>query len=141
MVIGSAVVAFCLVCLLAAVLRESDGAGDADIARMKRNLLAYWIGAEADRDDPMVIASLRGVEQAAGAALEAMGSDGGRGDIDYEAQSGREFRVARHVSRVAAMAEGFRTPGQSRCGDPGLVGAVEQSLSVAHDLVGDDWPT
>ncbi|MGD0111783.1 MAG: polysaccharide lyase 8 family protein [Armatimonadota bacterium] len=141
MVIGSAVVVFCLVCLLAVVLRESDGAGDADIARMKRNLLAYWIGAEADRDDPMVIASLRGVEQAAGAALEAMGSDGGRGDIDYEAQSGREFRVARHVSRVAAMAEGFRTPGQSRCGDPGLVGAVEQSLSVAHDLVGDDWPT
>jgi len=141
MLLGSAIAAFFLACLLAAALRESAGAGgQTDFARLKRNLLNYWTGAEADREDPLVAASLRDLERTARAALEAMRPDGSWGDLDYQAPSGREFRVSQHVSRVAAMAEGFRTPGQPVHGDPKLGRAVEQSLSFAGTLVAG-WPT
>jgi len=141
MLLGSAVVAFLLACLLAATLGESAGASaEADLARLKRNLLDYWTGAEADRKDPRVAASLRHLERRARAAFEAIRPDGSWGDLDYRAPSGREFRVARHVSRVAAMAEGFRTPGQPLHADPAVGRAVEQSLSFTSTLVAG-WPT
>jgi len=141
MVMGPAVVAFCLVCILVVALAQSEGAGDPDLGRLKSNLLDYWTGAEANRDDPMVVASLRRIEESASAALQALRPDGSWGDINYGGQSGSEFRLARHVGRVSDMAEGFRTPGQSRFVDPELVGAVERALAFAHNLVGDTWPT
>ena len=134
-------VVLCFAALLLASLDQmASAAGDADFARLENNLLNYWTGAEANRDDPMVADSLRDVEQAARAALDSVLPDGSWGDIDYQAPSGREFRVARHVSRVETMAEGFRTPGQSLCGNPELTCAVEQSLSFIHKFVGEGWP-
>ncbi len=141
MILGTVLAALCLACLLAAAPQSSAGAeGDADLARMKRNLLDFWVGAEADRSDPQVAASLRRLEQTAGAALDSMQSDGSWANIDYQEKPDREFRIAQHVSRVALMAEGFRTPGQSLCGRPDLARAVERSLSFTCDAVGGGWP-
>jgi len=140
--LGSAAAAACFVCVLAAMFAgRADAAQDGDLARLKANLLDYWIGAGADRDDPLVAASLRRIEDFARSTWQAMRPDGSWADIDYEATSGREFQVARHVSRIAAMAEGFRTPGQPLCGERGLARAVEQSLSFIHDVLGERWPT
>jgi hypothetical protein len=142
-------IAVCLVCLiLASSGRAGKGAGwpegspkgEADLARMKGNFVSYWTGAEANRDDPMVAASLHDLEESAGAALGAIRPDGSWEDIGYRAVPGHEFRVARHVSRVQTMAEGFRTPGQSLCGNAELARAVEQSLSFVHGLLGEHWP-
>jgi len=134
-------VVLCFAALLLASLDQmASAAGDADFARLENNLLNYWTGAEANRDDPMVADSLRDVEQAARTALDSVLLDGSWGDIDYQAPSGREFRVARHVSRVETMAEGFRTPGQPLYGNPKLVRAVEQSLSFINEVVGKGWP-
>ena len=134
-------VVLCFAALLLASLDQmASAAGDADFARLKNNLLNYWTGAEANRDDPMVADSLRDVEQAARAALDSVLLDGSWGDIDYQAPSGREFRVARHVSRVETMAEGFRTPGQPLYGNPKLVRAVERALSFINEVVGKGWP-
>jgi hypothetical protein len=143
--LGSVMVALCLAGLLVAAQGASAAdAGDVDFTRLKRNLLDYWTGAEADRSDPMVAASLGRIEESARADLEAMRPDGSWGDLDYHAayrgESGGELRVARHVSRVAGLATAFATPGQSLYGDARLVGAVERSLSFADALI-PSWPT
>ena len=138
-------VAAAIVCLagLLVVLLDQTGCGgaDADLGLVKSNLLDYWTGAEADRDDPMVAASLCRLEEEGRAALNSMRPDGSWGDTDYQATPGREFRVARHVSRIGTMAEAFRTPRQPLCGNPDLVHAVQQSLSFVSEIVGRGWPT
>jgi len=142
MLVQSAVVAVCLSCLLVAAVGEAAGADEnPDFARLKQNLLDYWTGAEADREDPMVAASLRDLEQSARSAREAMRPEGSWPGMDYQATPGREFRVTRHVSRIATMAAAYRTPGQALCGSPDLVRAVERSLSFVNEILGKGWPT
>jgi chondroitin AC lyase len=136
MLLASAVAVFVLACVLTA----SGMPPDADFVRLKRNLLAHWTGEDADRDDPLVVASLNDLQQRASAALEALHSDGSWRDLDYRRPRGREFRVAQHVSRIASMGEAFRTPGQPLHGDPKLVSAAEQSLAFLVTLI-KGWPT
>ena len=139
---SASAIAFCLACLvLASFCQMASGAGDIGLARMKGNLLGYWTGAEANKDDPLVAASLRGIQQEASAALIAMRAEGSWGDIDYDGSSGWEIRLADHLSRVESMALGYRTPGQSSCGDPDLLTAVEKSLSFIHRFVAEGCAT
>jgi hypothetical protein len=126
--------------LVAALIEPAGAMPDADFARLKQNLLDYWTGADADREDPLVADSLRDLERRARADMEAMRPDGSWAGRGYRAASGGEFQMSRHVSRVAAMASAFRTPGQPLHKDPALGRAVEQSLSFATTLV-DGWPT
>src|SRR5512135_1236722 len=97
-----------LVVVLVAMLPDKD-----DLAQVKTNLLDYWTGAGADRDDPQVAASLLSTEKTARAALDPAREDGSWADLGYRAPRGHEFQLAQHVSRVASMAEAFRTPGQA----------------------------
>lgn len=141
MVFESAAVVLALVGMVVAVAAQSAGAaGDADLRRLKQQLVAYWIGEQADRGDPLVAESLRGLERSAREARETMQPDGSWGDLRYQAPSGRELHLARHVSRVATMAAAFRTPGQTLHGDPDLARAVERSLLFTSPQV-PGWPT
>jgi hyaluronate lyase len=113
----------------------------ADFAQLKANLLDYLTGAGADREDPQVRASLRAIGERARDALCSARPDGSWADISITEEPGREFRIARHVSRVATMAEAFRAPGQALFDNAELAAAVERGLSHINQLVGRSWPT
>ena len=138
MEIGSAV-ALCLAFLVVIALGQpASSAPESDLVRVRANLLGYWTGEGADRNDPVVVASLRDIEGAASDALSSMLPDGSWSDIDYVTKPDLEARVARHLGQIERMALGFRTPGQSRYQDPDLVRAIEKSLSFIRPLVGED---
>jgi hyaluronate lyase len=128
-----------VLCLAALALAARTGC--TDLAQVKMNLLDFWTGAEADRADPQVIASLQATEETAREALSTALPDGSWADLQYRAPSGHEFQLAQHVSRVASMAEAFRTPGQALHQDPELAAAVARALDYAHALAGQGWLT
>src|SRR5574340_771523 len=99
MLVGGMPVGLALVC---ALMVEKAAAGDDDFARLKSNLVNYWIGAEADRDDPQVRASLQRLEEQARGALTSLRPDGSWPDIDCRAESDYEFRAAQQASRAVA---------------------------------------
>lgn len=136
----ASVAALCLAVLLAICLGPRANAADADLARVKANLIEYWTGAGADPGDPLVAGSLRGVEREARSALTAMRPDGSWGEINYGEGPDQEARLSRHLGRIGGMALGFRTPGQPLAGNAELVHAVEQSLSFIHGFVREDCP-
>ena len=82
MEIGSAV-ALCLAFLVVIALGQpASSAPESDLVRVRANLLGYWTGEGADRNDPVVVASLRDIEGAASDALSSMLPDGSWSDID-----------------------------------------------------------
>ena len=135
----NAAIAFCLACLLMmSPGRWANAAGDPDLANIKTNLLSYFTGAQADREDPAVAAWLPHVEQSARKALASLRADGSWADIDYSAGPDQEARLAGHLGRISTMAQGYGTPGQPLHGDPDLMAGVEKALVFIRPLVGVD---
>jgi len=54
--------AITLACILAAPFTRNAAAADAELAKVKANLLAYLTGAEADRKHTSVLDSLKDIE-------------------------------------------------------------------------------
>lgn len=141
MLLACMLVGLGLACLLVVSGGTAEAAQEADFGRLKANLVDYWVGADADREDPQVRASLQRLEEQARGALASLRPDGSWPDSTIAEGRGRESRIARHVSRVETMAEGFRTPGQALFGNAELAAAVERGLSYINRLAGQSWPT
>jgi chondroitin AC lyase len=131
-------VAVALACMLAVPLTRSANATDAELGRVKANLLSYLTGAEVDRKDAGVTESLKDVEQSTQKALASIRADGGWGDIDYTPGPDQEARLSSHLDRIETLALGFAMPGQSFAGSSELVQAAEKAFRFIRPLVGVD---
>jgi hypothetical protein len=138
-VVGGSPLCVCLLCAIILVSgRVASGAQDEDLQKVKSSFVSYETGADADRTDPVVAASLPDVERSASRALGSMRPDGSWSDIDYSASPDQEARLSRHLGRIETLARGFRTPRQSLCGSPDIAPAIEKALIFIHPLVGQD---
>ena len=124
--------------ILAAPFTQNAASADAELAKVKANLLAYLTGAEADRKHKSVFDSLKDIEQSAQTALKSMHGDGSWGDINYAAGPDQEARLSSHLDRIEALARGFAVPGQALAGNTDLIRAAENALRFVHPLVGVD---
>jgi chondroitin AC lyase len=124
--------------VLAMPLVQSGSAADAELGKVKANLIAYLTGADADQKDAAVAESLKEIQQAAKEALASVQRDGSWGDINYAPGPDQEARLSQHLERVKALARGFAVPGQACTGNNELVQAVEKALLFIRPLVGVD---
>jgi chondroitin AC lyase len=119
-------------------LARSANSADAELGKVKANLLAYLTGAEADRKDAAVPESLKEIEQSAQKALASIRQDGSWGDISYGAGPDQEARLSSHLDRIEVLARGFAVPGQAFAGNGELVQAAENAFRFIRPLVGVD---
>jgi chondroitin AC lyase len=123
---------------LAMLLVQSANAADAELGRVKANLLCYLTGAEADRTDTAVLGSLKDIERSTQRALTSMRDDGSWGDINYATGPDQEARLSSHLDRIETLARGFAVPGQSFAGRIELAEAAEKAFRFVRPLVGVD---
>ncbi|MBN2577465.1 MAG: polysaccharide lyase 8 family protein [Pirellulales bacterium] len=108
-------------------------ATEGDLEKVRSQWFAFQTGADADRKDPQVQASLSELHRTAAKLLRTMTPEGKWPDIDYaHSRNPTNCEPAQHYRNLYKMALAWHTPGQASHHNDALMAAVERGLVFAH---------